>query len=164
MLFFLTWLLGGLELCTVYKSDWFLSLQLFWHISLHIRVLALLMLKQGHCQEFDEGLGKVKGSQWVMVGQSMACCSWKEATAASLEERWEAVAGMRKVSAALGEGCLMGAVAVGGGPPLLPTQGPAGKEPRPNFPTSFSSWPWVLCQQWPLSKADGNQRAKKPNW
>ena len=63
MLFFLTWLLGGLELCTVYKSDWFLSLQLFWHISLHIRVLALLMLKQGHRQEFDEDLGKVKGSQ-----------------------------------------------------------------------------------------------------
>ena len=57
----------------------------------------------------------------------------------SLEERWEAVAGMWKVSAALGEGCLMGAVAVGGGPPLLPTQDPAGTEPRPNFPTSFSS-------------------------
>ena len=57
----------------------------------------------------------------------------------SLEEKWEAVAGMRQVSAALGEGCLMGAVAGGGGPQLLPTQGPAGKEPRPNLPTSFSS-------------------------
>ena len=57
----------------------------------------------------------------------------------SLEEKWEAVAGMWKVSAAVGEGCLMGAVAGGGGLQLLPTQGPAGKEPRPNVPTSFSS-------------------------
>ena len=56
-------------------------------------------------------------------------------------EKWEAAAGTWKVSAALGEGCLMGAVAAGGGPQLLPTQGPVGKEPRPNFPTSSSSRP-----------------------
>lgn len=58
----------------------------------------------------------------------------------------------------------MGAVAAGGGPQPLPTQGTARKAPGANIPVSISSYPLVHCQGWLLAKPDRNQRAKKPNW
>lgn len=64
----------------------------------------------------------------------------------------------------IGESYRMGAVAAGGGPQLLPTQGTAGKEPGANIPVSISSYPLVHRQGRPLAKPDRNQRARKRNW
>lgn len=71
MLYFVTWLLKGLKLHLVYKSGWFPPL----HIGMgsgtfpspSVRVLAPLILKQGHCGEINEGMGRAKRNEQVTV-------------------------------------------------------------------------------------------------
>lgn len=68
MPFFLTWLVGGLELSFVYKPGSFLHcISSGTFPSVSVRVLILLTLKQGHCGEINDNLWWVKGNQQVMV-------------------------------------------------------------------------------------------------